>query len=222
MLPKQFTKQLKSVKSVLAEHSLSVVAPADATVPTFLVHKKGTSDFHYYVIIAPSNIGLTGDFTVGGLHGVWSVSPYGLDWFSSLKDPEYLCSKFLVKEYDPELTAESFMDFYVSLKTGSDKYIMFIEEYINYINPSTTECMYTRLPDDEIRKGLNSICDSNEAHSFIDTNNELFDEDFEPLQSYGRDAARLVGIQQTFVNLYEKHQKSSRTKKETKWQLPKK
>jgi hypothetical protein len=92
----------------LAGASLTLVEDGEK-VKTFLLKKyPDSSDYSAWLFFTPIGIVISGDLSVAD-HGV--IAPgYGLDWFASRQDPDYLAEKFLKTKWVPDLMRTFFRE----------------------------------------------------------------------------------------------------------------
>jgi len=76
----------------------------------YIMRKPDTGNYLVHVAEVGRHIVLTGDLQIGGLHGCVSAGGYTLNWFSKELSEDYLCSKFLSKEWQWEVAAETLQD----------------------------------------------------------------------------------------------------------------
>lgn len=77
----------------------------------FLLQPPGSLMFSTYITFANSYITIYGDLCPNR-HGAISAYRYGVNWFASKLDPDYLAVKFLEKKWDPmivQLKAKSWL-----------------------------------------------------------------------------------------------------------------
>ena len=90
------------MKKALANHRLAfLVDEPDASV--FVMKAPNTGIYSITILESRGHLCLFGDLTIGGPHGCVSASGYGINWFSSQKSDDYLCSKFLEKSWHWEI-----------------------------------------------------------------------------------------------------------------------
>lgn len=219
-MKKSSIELLNQKLNALQEHSLSVVVPAHASVPVFLLHKKNTSDLHIYLVFAPSNIGITGDIPFGeNQHGVWSSSVCGLEWFINPRPAWHLCSKFLKEKYDAAETEKAVWDFLIELKESmkekGDRGLE-LDSFIDYVREVDD---IDELHDiNQLRKGISKICRNRQSlNDFIEVVQGLSDC---VKVSYGEEGLWLVAVQQIFSALYIKHIKEKTLKSINSDNLP--
>lgn len=87
----------------LKDHELTELPFVEGGIRAFWLRKPGTGMYSLLVTFVPGYIVLTGDLTIGGNHGCVSAAGYGLDWWVSKLDGDYLCSKFLEKKWQREV-----------------------------------------------------------------------------------------------------------------------
>lgn len=164
------------VEEALAGHGLVAVAG----VRVFYLRRPGTRMMSTLLVFTPEGIALLGDHVPGG-NGVVSARFQSLDWFAGRNDSSYLASKFLRREWSPELAAD------------------LIDEMVD-------EC--PDLPEDqELRELAAELADGHIGAEGLheaahDRGLSRFFDDFDAQAYPIDDEARLAGIQRRFAALY--------------------
>ena len=84
----------------------------EGEVKSFYLKQKATSRcYSTLLIFSPEGIIICGDFCPK-MHGVISAFGYGISWFASELSLDYLCEKFLEKEWDKERSHEYLLERY--------------------------------------------------------------------------------------------------------------
>ena len=95
----------------LAEHELEEIAieafAVTNRVRVFWMRKPGTGIYSVLLAFLPTGIALSGDLRIGSHRGGAHAPGYGLDWFASELNEDYLCSKFLDETWQHEAAVEN-------------------------------------------------------------------------------------------------------------------
>lgn len=92
---------VQHMKESLKDHVLVEVPTGD--IRTFYLKRPEKSRMMSALLIfSPEGIIICGDLRIGD-HGVVSDYGYGLDWFAGELGEDYLCSKFLKREWQSEV-----------------------------------------------------------------------------------------------------------------------
>lgn len=94
---------MKHMRETLRDHVLEEI-PAGERIKAFYIKEPGTRMGSSLILFTPEGIAIMGDLTPG--RGAMSVYGYGLSWFASELGEDYLCGKFLEKEWVPEYAAD--------------------------------------------------------------------------------------------------------------------
>lgn len=97
------------MREALSRHELRIKLMDDkAGVSVWSMSRPSTCAYSAQIIFSPEGIVLQGDIGFGSHQtGICSHSGYGIEWFSSRKSENYLCEKFLTREFVPEEAAET-------------------------------------------------------------------------------------------------------------------
>ncbi|MGV3707582.1 MAG: hypothetical protein ACO1Q7_01995 [Gemmatimonas sp.] len=88
------------MKRTLASHTLELHVDTPTLRAYYMREKPNSRMMSTYIIFSREGIVITGDFCPGR-RGVVSSLGYGLEWFAGQLSEDYLCSKFLEKEWVP-------------------------------------------------------------------------------------------------------------------------
>ena len=91
----------------LSEHELQVIQ--DGKVQVYRIGKPGTRCMSTLLVFTHEGIILQGDFTPEQNGSVSSIG-YSLAWFLGELSPDYLCEKFLRREFVPDYAREELLD----------------------------------------------------------------------------------------------------------------
>jgi hypothetical protein len=97
------------MRESLKNHVLELLSQTETVSAWYLKRPGKTRMMATLITFTPEGIVLQGDLTPGQ-NGNVSVGGYGIGWFSGDKSEDYLCEKFLTKEFVPELAIEYFKD----------------------------------------------------------------------------------------------------------------
>lgn len=100
------------MRDSLKDHILEEIPAGDKIKAFYTKSPKGGRMMSTLFLFTPEGIVLMGDLCPGGPHNSGSISTfgYGVDWFAGSLSEDYLCSKFLVKEWVPE-SAIKYVDY---------------------------------------------------------------------------------------------------------------
>jgi hypothetical protein len=166
-----------SMRLALQDHQLEIVQ--DGKVTVYYLKKPGDGRMMSTMLIfSPEGIVLIGDLTPQ-MNGSISSYGYGIDWFASRLSEDYLCEKFLHKQWQVALAKETMQsDWWQDDLTPQQK--EGVEEIIHWMEDHGWEWLYNELLD------LGIVCDDG-------------------VPGYGyvpHEAGWLCAIQQKFVELY--------------------
>lgn len=85
-------------------HSLTEVTPSGSVVRAFSLQEGSRRTMSVLLLFTPEGIVLMGDLRLTR-QGVVAAYHQNLSWFCGRMHEDYLCSKFLVKEWQPEVAA---------------------------------------------------------------------------------------------------------------------
>ena len=147
----------------------------------------------------PERIVVTGDLAPNDNQGCVSNIGYGLDWFAGRKSDDYLCGKFLRREWVPEIARAALKGRLEEEQRDEDD---------EDLDKDDRAAATTRI--EAIGEALDAAADpggadpTRSAEAFHELWTELYDDGPEDTGfGYGpRSAALLVAIQETFARLY--------------------
>lgn len=90
------------MKQALADHKLVEIEPEKE----YRLMRDGTSVMSMFILFRAGRVILAGDCPVGS-NGVVSMPGYGCRWFAGQLSEDYLCEKFLRREFVPSDAAKS-------------------------------------------------------------------------------------------------------------------
>lgn len=182
------------MKDLFSRHVLEEITSSDSgssgqKVRAFYLKMPGTRMSSSLFLFTPEGIVIMGDLCPEGLdsYGVISRFGYGLDWFSGQLSEDYLCSKFLHKEWHATHAHE------------------WVEAYIKDLKKEGAEAASTKviaLYEDIKDELLSFDLDSRGFHERLteagyDIDGELPGIDYDP-----QAAGLLCAMQQRFAELY--------------------
>lgn len=168
----------------LADHYLQELE-STPKVKMFYMRKPNTRAFSTLVTFHPEGITICGDFAPCH-RGVVSDYQYGLQWFSGRLGPDYLASKFLLKEWIPDYAAT---------------------EIRSYVADGCWE--FTADQEQELLR-LATLTENQEMGSYQlwealgEISQSLVDDGLPGFGYKPNDYAALIAIQRKFAELYEK------------------
>lgn len=107
--------EAEQIKESFKDHVLQEVSSGEK-IKAFYLKRPNTRSESCLILFTPEGIVITGDMTPG--RGAVSAFGYGLDWFVSELGWDYLASKFLDKEWVPELAVEYCRDAASDIRRG--------------------------------------------------------------------------------------------------------
>lgn len=91
----------------LKDHQLECILNDKKTgISVWNMRRPGTRMYGVQITFSPEGIALQGDVVYGPGGGLTSTCGYGLGWFSGYLSEDYLCEKFLQKQWVAEYAAE--------------------------------------------------------------------------------------------------------------------
>jgi hypothetical protein len=173
------------MRESLAGHVLELHADHEKVKAFYLKGPKNGRMMSSLILFTIEGIVIMGDLTPCQ-NGVISAYGYGLNWFAGRKSEDYLCEKFLRKEFVPELAEQSFKE--QLLRWRRDE-------------PGRISRADARDAWDQLGR---LMCDGMDARAFYDLYYETFRDTPECGCGYSRgDAGWLCAIQQRFSILYD-------------------
>jgi len=118
----------------LSNLELSTVAETDK-VKCYRLAKPGTRAYSVQITFTPEGIAIQGDLIISG-YGVCSTFGYGLDWFADRLNDDYLCEKFMQREFVAESAID---DLRYQLEDMTDDEKAVAEELIDALGSSNGE-----------------------------------------------------------------------------------
>ena len=145
----------------------------------------------------PERIVVTGDLAPNDNQGCVSNVGYGLDWFAGRKSDDYLCGKFLRREWVPEIARAALKDrLEEEQKDAAD-------ENLDSLDRAAAKTRAEKLA--EAMEDFGESTDpTRSAEAFHELWSDVYDDTPEDT-GFGydpRSAALLVAIQETFARLY--------------------
>lgn len=113
----------ESMKTALKNHVLEEVLPQVGLFQAFYLKEPGQGRMMSTLFIhTPEGIVIMGDLCPGGPKNQGSISDYGygFGWFSGKLSEDYLCSKFLTREWQIEVAEEWCRDHIEDMKKEAD------------------------------------------------------------------------------------------------------
>jgi hypothetical protein len=172
------------MRESLAGHILEPHADHEKVKAFFLKGPKNGRMMSCLILFTIEGIVIMGDLTPCQ-NGVISTYGYGLSWFAGPKSEDYLCEKFLRKEFVPELAERSFKDQLLRYRRDEPE----------------------RLSKEQAREAWDQVerlmYDGMDARAFCDLYYDTFKDTPECGYGYNpADAGWLCAIQQQFAALY--------------------
>lgn len=106
--------EVEKFKADFKDHVLEEIPAGD--LKAFYLKRPGTRMGSSLILFTPEGIVIAGDMTPG--RGALSAFGYGLSWFASELGWDYLCGKFLDKEWVPEYAVEYCRDAARDIRRG--------------------------------------------------------------------------------------------------------
>jgi hypothetical protein len=99
----------ESMKDTFKDHTLVLNADTDHVKAWYLKSPEHGRLMSCLIVFTDEGIAIMGDL-VPTQNGVISSYGYGVQWFTGHLSEDYLCEKFLAKEFVPELAEQSFKE----------------------------------------------------------------------------------------------------------------
>ena len=170
---------LEQIESYLKDHVLTKELDTEH-YKAFRLHNPNEGRMYSVLIVfTPEGIFLHGDiaFGCGVTNGISSRYGYGLNWFKGRKSDCYLCSKFLMRTYQPDIVHDDIKR-YITQTDEPDKWSRVLEDLTD--SPSVEE-----------------LCEAIEGY-FSDPYEYQFGYDYPR-----HDAELLIAVHNAFVRLYK-------------------
>ena len=107
----------------LADHTLREITPEGSPVRAFYLERNRRRAMSTLITFTPEGIHINGDLSPGA-RSATTIRYYGVEWFAREHSEDYLCSKFLDKEWQEEVALRDL----TSLAATDPRVNDFIEE----------------------------------------------------------------------------------------------
>ena len=213
------------IKQELKNHEMEEI-PAGEKIRAFMMRHKDRKQYgrmqSTLFLFTPEGIVIMGDYCPGGPRNQGSISDfgYGLDWFTSSLDGDYLCSKFLHKVWQQKAAGRSLRYEIRDLRAGEYDYHFEKAAWKTWEKrPGLTKDQESfiarevrRLRNERTRKFIELIHDL-EDRNYVESAEQFGHAMAEIIPGYDycdmpgydypeRDAELLCGLQQRFAELY--------------------
>lgn len=218
----------------LAGHQLRRVLQDDeSNISVWRMERKGTRTMCVQITFTGEGIAIQGDLIFGPGEGLTSVYGHGLDFFTDEQPEDYLCSKFLSKEWVAEYAARDlkvaitegvFTKRYSKTQAEDGNWEIWLDSEMHYayVDEDMAQAAYLILVDEEKKKievvtqivehlvrdrmNINEM-DTELAAEGIEIHREGLGIGYNP-----HDAMALCAVQQRFRELYCERQREDKKK----------